>query len=101
MPQIVRHYNSTMGGVDLHDNAANNYRIRVRGKKWYWPLFTNGLDSAMVNAWKLHCLFRKHIENKPIMPQLNFRLYVTECLLVAKQKPRSKATAPSEVPTEV
>lgn len=53
MPNEIQEYNSTMGGVDLFDNATNNYRIRIRGKKWYWPLFTNALDAAMVNAWKI------------------------------------------------
>lgn len=59
MPYPIQEYNRTMGGVDLFDNAMNSYRIRIRGKKWYWPLFTNALDAAMVNAWKLHCLCRK------------------------------------------
>ncbi|GLV38065.1 hypothetical protein CBL_01746 [Carabus blaptoides fortunei] len=77
----------------LSDEEAINLMIMV--------IFTNGLNSAMVNAWKLHCLYRRHIENKSIMPQLDFHLYVTECLLIANQKPRSKAVAPSEVPPEV
>lgn len=51
-PYLVNQYNKYMGGVDLFDNAMNNYRIRVRGKKWYWPLVTNAFDAAMVNAWK-------------------------------------------------
>lgn len=34
-PYLVNQYNKYMGGVDLFDNAMNNYRIRVRGKKWY------------------------------------------------------------------
>lgn len=59
MPQILKAYNSRMGGVDLFDNAMNNYRIRICGKKWYWPLLTNALDAAIVNAWKLHCILRK------------------------------------------
>lgn len=59
MPQILKAYNYRMGGVDLFDNAMNNYRIRVRGKKWYWPLITNTFDAAMVNAWKLHCCLAK------------------------------------------
>lgn len=80
MPHPIYEYNRTMGGVDLFDNAMNNYRIRVRGKKWYWPLFTNALDAAMVNAWKLHCLCRK-FEKKAVMPQLEFRVFVAECLL--------------------
>lgn len=59
-PYLVNQYNKYMGGVDLFDNAMNNYRIRVRGKKWYWPLVTNAFDAAMVNAWKLHCFCRKY-----------------------------------------
>ncbi|KAK9729882.1 Transposase IS4 [Popillia japonica] len=29
-PNIIEKYNSHMGGVDLHDNAIANYRIRIR-----------------------------------------------------------------------
>ncbi|KAK9703800.1 Transposase IS4 [Popillia japonica] len=49
-------YNRYMGGVDLHDNGVANYRIGIRGKKWWWPLWVQCLDSAVVNAWKLHCI---------------------------------------------
>lgn len=31
-PHLVNEYNHLMGGVDLFDNAMNNYRIRIRGK---------------------------------------------------------------------
>lgn len=90
-PDAIFQYNKRMGGVDLFDNAINNYRIMIRGKKWYWPLVTNGLDAAMVNAWKLHCAIAKfkravaesghrNRRNKN-MPQLDFRIEVTEALL--------------------
>lgn len=79
-PHLIHQYNQRMGGVDLFDNGMNNYRIRIRGKKWYWPLLTNALDAAMVNAWKLHCMFRK-IENLPIMNQFDFRVSVVEALV--------------------
>ena len=45
--------NKHMGGVNLHDNGIGNYRISVTGKKWWWPLFTNFIDSVIVNAWKI------------------------------------------------
>lgn len=92
-PDIIHQYNKRMGGVDLFDNAMNNYRICLRGKKWYWPLITNGLDAAMVNAWKLHCAIRsyqrknatisKHGSEKEFkqMPQFEFRNVVTDSLL--------------------
>ncbi|XP_036329436.1 piggyBac transposable element-derived protein 3-like [Rhagoletis pomonella] len=74
-PYLVNEYNHLMGGVDLFDNAMNNYRIRIRGKKWYWPLITNAFDAAMVNAWKLHCFCRKY-DKKPPMSQYEFRVEV-------------------------
>lgn len=114
MPQILKAYNSRMGGVDLFDNATNNYRIRIRGKKWYWPLLTNALDAAMVNAWKLHSVLRKHADSletqqvgtdrsknrvttkkSSAMTQLEFRVYVAECLLrQAKSSIQKPANAP-------
>lgn len=55
-PKLFHSYNCSMGGVDLLDQAANNYRVRIRGKKWWWPLFTQMLNVAMVNSWKIHQL---------------------------------------------
>lgn len=63
-PQVLYNYNQGMGGVDLHDNGVQNYRIHIRSKKWYWPLFISGVDSAIVNAWKLQCFLRKCDKNK-------------------------------------
>lgn len=31
-PNLIKQYNSYMGGVDLHDNAIANYRTSIRGK---------------------------------------------------------------------
>lgn len=53
-PKLFSSYNSGMGGVDLHDQAVNNYRISIFGKKWWWPLFTHMINMAVVNAWHLH-----------------------------------------------
>lgn len=43
-----------MGGVDQHGNGIANYRIRIRGKKLWWPLFINMIDSAIVNYWRIY-----------------------------------------------
>lgn len=83
LPQLIQHYNRHMCGVDLHDNAVSNYRIRIRGKKWWWSLFTSGLDSCAVNAWKLHCLIAKKINITP-MHQIDFRVKITEALLLTE-----------------
>ncbi len=55
-PLLIANYNKCMGGVDLHDQTVNKYRIAVRAKKWWWPIFTAMLSSATVNAWRLHQL---------------------------------------------
>lgn len=53
-PNLIADYNNGMGGVDLHDQCVNAYKIKIRGKKWWWPLFTSMLSSTLVNAWKLY-----------------------------------------------
>ena len=53
-PRVYSSYNSGMGGVDLLDESTNNYRITIRGKKWWWVLFTHMLNVTMVNAWNIH-----------------------------------------------
>lgn len=66
-----------MDGVDLHDS----YRIGIRGKKWWWPLFTNTLENIMVSAWKLYVMIQKSRKEKPLS-QLASRSEVTKQLLL-------------------
>lgn len=80
-PLLISNYNNGMGGVDLHDNAVENYRINVRVKKWYWPLWISILSSSIVNAWKLHCAIYKH-QNRTRMSQKDFRIFIAENLLL-------------------
>lgn len=58
-PNVLKNYNTYMGGVDHHDWLLGKYKTNVRGKKWYWPLFTRVLDMAVVNAWLLHKFIHK------------------------------------------
>lgn len=61
-PHLFANYNSAMGGVDLLDQAVNNYRICIQGKKWWWPLWTHMLNVTVVNAWRLHALAGGNID---------------------------------------
>lgn len=81
-PALLNNYNRGMGGVDLHDNAVQNYRINIRSKKWYWPLFITCIDSSVVNAWKLHCFMQRFSKEK-IMSQKDFRVVIATALLLA------------------
>lgn len=53
-PKIVQEYNQHMGGTDRQDQNVNKYRIAIRGKKWYWSIFTWMIDVTVQNAWLLH-----------------------------------------------
>lgn len=79
-PHVVGEYNRSMGGVDLHDNAIANYRIGVRGKKWWWPLFVNSIDSVVVNAWKFH-----NVVSATKISQFEFRSTVAMALMASEE----------------
>lgn len=53
-PNLINLYNKKMGGVDRFDQNVSLYRIQIRGKKWYFPLISDCIDSAEQNAWQLH-----------------------------------------------
>ncbi|XP_037958788.1 piggyBac transposable element-derived protein 3-like [Teleopsis dalmanni] len=83
-PQVINSYNRHIGGVNLHDKGVVNYRIAIRGRKWWWPLWVQFLDSAVVNAWKLHCFAAASNNTKP-MPLLDFKNFIARNLLLASE----------------
>ncbi|GBN03672.1 Chimeric ERCC6-PGBD3 protein [Araneus ventricosus] len=73
-PDAITNYNSynnkyykNMGGVDKLDWNIQKYRTKIRGKRWYFPIFINAVDRALVNADTIYCVGNKEI------PLLNFR----------------------------
>ncbi|XP_055911228.1 piggyBac transposable element-derived protein 3-like [Eupeodes corollae] len=56
IPFVFQNYNKGMGCVDQADQSVAVYRTAIRGKKWWWVLFTSMLDLAVANAWRLHLL---------------------------------------------
>lgn len=75
-PLIIGEYNKYMGGTDLMDQNISTYRIGIRGKKWWWPIFTWLIDVCVNNAWILH---KKKMPN---ISQLQFRREIVKTLLV-------------------
>ena len=53
-PNLIKVYNSAMGGVDLLDSAVGTYHTKIKGKKWWWPHFTNTLGILMGAAWNTY-----------------------------------------------
>ena len=43
-----------MSSVDILDKQVSLYRTRIRGKKWWFPVFTQFLDITVVNARRLY-----------------------------------------------
>ena len=41
---VVHKYNTSMGGTDRQDQNVNKYRISIHTKKWWWSLFSWGID---------------------------------------------------------
>lgn len=95
-PRLFANYNSSMGGVDLLDQAVNNYRICIRGKKWWWPLFTHSLNVAVVNAWRLHLL--AHKDN---MSLIKFHRSVTQHYLKSFGKATVSKRGPVSLPRSI
>ncbi|XP_028656905.1 piggyBac transposable element-derived protein 3-like [Erpetoichthys calabaricus] len=79
-PKLITEYNRHMGGVDKMDRNVQKYRIKVRGKKWYFPLLTNAIDVALVNSHALYCLANGAI------PLLDFRTYVARAYLALSSR---------------
>ena len=75
MPYVVHKYNTSMRGTDHEDQNVNKYRISIRTKKWWCPLFLWGIDVTIQSAW---LLFRA---SHPRRSLLEFRRYVVRCLL--------------------
>ena len=49
-PFAVKLNSQTMGGVNLHDQFVDNYIVRIRSKKLWWPHFYWVVKSSAVNA---------------------------------------------------
>lgn len=79
-PNIVRIYNNFMGGVDRSDQNISLYRVSIRGKKWYFPLFAHCVDMAIQNAWQIH----KTQDGK--LDQLEFRRSIATNILETFKK---------------
>ena len=53
-PFAITHYNKTMGGVDRMDQNVEMYRVGIRSKKWWWPVFAYCLDLVVQQSWHLY-----------------------------------------------
>ena len=79
-PKLITAYHKHLGGVDKMDWSVQKYRIKIRGKKWHFPLLTNAFDVALVNTHVLYCLANGAV------PLLGFRRMVARTYLALSSK---------------
>ena len=83
---VLTLYNKRMSEVDLMERLLSSYRPTIRGKKWYWPVFTNMLNIAVVPAWRSHCA-----TNNTKLSHLEFLRHITMTLLQSETQKESRA----------
>lgn len=100
-PEVIKMYNSNMGGVDKLDFLISLYRSYVRSKKWTVRMMTHALDLALVNSW---LEYRNQasllgVQKKHILDLLAFRMEVAENLILSKRPPkRGRPSADANTP---
>lgn len=73
---MIGEYNKYMGRTDLMDQNISTYRIGIRGKKWWWPIFSWLIDMCINNGWILQKKVKSNIS------QLQFRREIVRMLLI-------------------
>ena len=92
-PHVWAAYVQGVVGLDLLDQAINDYRIGIRSKNWWWVLFTHMLNTCMVNAWRLNLLAN---QEDPI-DLLNFMMHVTHQYLRIEEGDAQRDTTSAAV----
>ncbi len=97
-PQIVKHYNDHMGGVDLADMLVALYRTQFRTHRYYLAIFSQILDVAVNNAWLIYrrdfLSVRANSKEKPMTLKM-FRIQIAESLSRKNKRGRPSATTPT------
>jgi len=81
-PHCISQYNKSMGGTDRMDQDVNRYKIGIRGKKWWFALFTWMIDVAVNNAW---IIYKESSGTK--IPKLQFCRELAQTYLIRYKTP--------------
>ena len=94
-PYLFKMYNKGMGGVDVCDRMLAFYRPRLRSKKWWWNIFSNILNLAVVAAFRFH----QHTNRSQAISHLQFRREIARAMIKTEQV-RKRHGGPSAQPAK-
>lgn len=85
-PQIVKHYNRHIGGVDLADMLIALYQSSIKSHRWYLNIFSQILDICINNGWLLRRRYYKSSNIKIKADHLKQFRYDTYAALIKKNR---------------
>ena len=91
---MVHECNKFMGGVDLNDMLLPMYRIKMRSKKWYMPIFFYLIKDALTNPW---LLYRRHLKHAVVYPPSTSHM----SLLEFQSQVATGLTSAGKLPTQL
>lgn len=78
--EIIKLYNKSMGGVDLHDQLISYFRTFIRSRKWTLRMVTHSFDMACTNSWMEYRIDTSHCNTQNKMDLLLFRQQLARSL---------------------
>ena len=79
VPDAVKQYNKSMGGVDLSDALIKYFSVTRKTSRWYLKFFLHFVDNAVVNSFLIHKEMAEMKNQKPLT-QKKFRIALCEQL---------------------
>ena len=90
IPSMVKGYNRSMGGADLHDQLVQLYRTMIKTLAWQTRIFTQILHSSVVNAHVLYTSYYNLEKNDD-----GYTLLIKDmCDVDSKKRQREAAARP-------
>lgn len=83
-PDLIKKYNSYMGGVDLLDRVIGMYAMRSRTNKWTIRAIYHFVDFAVAAAWLEYKndAEMSNLPKKEILDDMNFKISIAKYLLI-------------------
>lgn len=98
---IVKLYNTSMGGVDKNDQLISFYRTFIKSRKWTLRLIMHAFDLVASDVWLQYKNEANNlsIPKKNILDLLHFRLQLANELIRTAQQtqPQKKSGTPNTI----